>query len=64
MINRTMRDHELRIAALYGLRWCNNILIEILANRIISVSPKGRELLSQAISLLAEAQDCFQNRKE
>jgi len=38
-----------------GVRWANNILVEVLSNYARSVSVSGADKLRQAVSLLDEA---------
>ena len=38
-----------------GVRWANNILVEVLSNHARAVSGKGAGCLREAISKLAEA---------
>jgi len=44
-----------------GVRWANNILVEVLSNHARAVSPSGADKLRQAISLLDEASREFRN---
>lgn len=47
-----------------GVRWANNILVEVLSNHARAVSPSGADKLRQAVSLLDEASRDFRNRSE
>lgn len=44
-----------------GVRWANNILVEVLSNHARAVSPSGADKLRQAVSLLDEASREFRN---
>jgi hypothetical protein len=44
---------------LHGVRWANNILVEILANHAAAVSKEGRQALADAIRKITEAENHF-----
>jgi hypothetical protein len=44
---------------LHGLRWANNILVEILANHAAAVSKSGSKILSDAVAKLNQAEGEF-----
>lgn len=44
---------------LHGIRWANNILVELLANHAAAVSKEGRTALAEAIRNITEAETHF-----
>ena len=48
---------------LHAVRWCNNILTEVLSNHASAVSPEGRNHLSTTLEELQKAEDDFRRAK-
>ena len=44
---------------LHAVRWCNNILTEVLSNHASAVSVDGRGHLSNTLTELQKAEDSF-----
>jgi hypothetical protein len=44
---------------LAGIRWANNMLVEILSNYAREVNPQAAKLLQEATDKLAAADRCF-----
>jgi hypothetical protein len=56
-------DELRREILLTGVRWTNNILVEILSKHARAVSNEGADSLAKAIQYLAEAERAFRRNK-